>query len=350
VRLSGRRVLRPDGSLGPGTVVIDGARITAVEDAPAGSGPDVTLAPGLIDVQVNGAAARDAWSATADGLDELGAWLARRGTTGWCPTLTSRPLDAYATWLSSHDRPATGEIGLHLEGPFLSRPGAHTPAALRPEVDRAWLAGLPARVRIVTLAPELPGALEAITELTARGVVVALGHTDATYDDALRAAEAGARLVTHVFNAMTPLGHRQPGLPGAALTLDALTPAVIGDGVHVHPAILGLVLRTGTAVLVSDSVAWERGGLVTDGGAARLADGTLAGSMITLAGAVKIAVEQAGVALGTALTAATATPAALLGCADRGRLVAGARADVVELDGGLQPCRVWVGGNLLGPG
>lgn len=350
MRLSGRRVLRPDGSLRPGTVTIDGATIVAVDDAAAGSLPDVTLAPGLLDLQVNGAAAVDVWSATADQLDRLGAWLAARGTTGWCPTLTSRPLADYAVWLDEHAGRATGELGLHLEGPFLTRAGAHRPDSLLGTVDRPWVTGLPDRVRIVTLAPELPGALAAISELRDRGVAVALGHTEATYDTACRAAAAGARVVTHVFNAMAPLGSREPGLAGAALTRADLTPAVIGDGIHVHPAVLGLVLHSGPAVLVSDSVAWERPGLDTRTGAARLPDGTLAGSIITAVDAVRVAVQAAGVGLDVALTAATATPAAILGCGERGRLAPGMRADLIELDGDLRVRRVWAGGNLLDPG
>jgi N-acetylglucosamine-6-phosphate deacetylase len=350
VRLSARRVLRPDGSLRPGTITFDGATITAVEDLGGRSAPDVVLAPGLIDLQVNGAAALDVWASTAEDLDDLGRWLAAHGTTAWCPTLTSRPLDAYARWFAAHQHPATGELGVHLEGPFLTRSGAHRAADLLATVDGGWLAALPERVRIVTLAPELPGALDAVRELAARGVVVALGHTEAGYELASDAAAAGARLVTHVFNAMPPLGSRQPGLPGAALTLDALVPAVIGDGVHVHPATLRLVLQSGPAVLVSDAVAWDRPGLVIDGGAARLPDGTLAGSVITMVDAVRVAVRRSGIGLGAALVAASATPAAVLGFHERGRIALGARADLIELDPDLRLMRVWAGGSVIDPG
>jgi len=329
--------------LRPGTVVLEGDRVAAVLDGAGADPPDRTLAPGLVDLQVNGHGAHG-----ADDPVALGDALRAAGTTSWCPTLTSRPLPEIESWLAAHPDPAPGEIGVHLEGPFLAaaRAGAHPPGALRAP-DIGWLAALPPRVRIVTLAPELAGALEAIGRLRAAGVVVALGHSDATYDQALDAAAAGASLVTHVFNAMAPLHHRAPGLAGAALTDPRLVPAVIGDGVHVHPAVLALVLTGRRAVLVSDSVCpigVDGVGLDTTGGAARSADGALAGSVITLADAVRTAVG-AGVPLGVALTAATATPADVVGRADLGRLVAGARADVIALDPQLRVQAVWPTGH-----
>jgi len=337
-RLAARRVLRPDGSLRPGTVVLEAGRVAAVLDDAGADPPDRTLAPGLVDLQVNGLG--------ADGVEDpvaLGAALRAAGTTSWCPTLTSRPLSGVEAWLAAHPDPAPGEIGVHLEGPFLSpaRAGAHPTAALRAP-DPGWLAALPSRVRLVTLAPELPGALEAIGLLRAAGVVVALGHSDATYDEALAAAQAGASLVTHVFNAMAPLHHRAPGLAGAALSDPRLVPAVIGDGIHVHPAVLALVLTGRRAVLVSDSV--RDVDLDTTRGAARSPDGTLAGSVITLADAVRTAVA-AGVPPGVALTAASATPADVMGRADLGRLAEGARGDVIALDAHLRVQAVWPAGH-----
>ena len=338
IALAARRILRPDGSLDPGTVVIDGDRIEAVLDDAGAEPPDRTLAPGLVDLQVNGLGDLD----VAGDIEALGRVLADAGTTSWCPTLTSRPLPAYAAWLAAHPDPAPGEIGLHLEGPFLAptRAGAHDRDALRPP-DAAWLARLPARVRIVTLAPELPGGLGAVAQLASAGLVIALGHSDATYEEGVAAAALGASLVTHVFNAMAALHHRAPGLVGAALTDPRLVPAVIGDAIHVHPAVLALILGSGRAVLVSDSVCSTR--LAVDGGAARLADGTLAGTVITLAHAVRNAVV-AGVPLGTALTAATSTPADVVGRPDLGRLAPGARADVIAFDPRLRVVETWAAG------
>jgi N-acetylglucosamine-6-phosphate deacetylase len=339
VTLAARRVLRPDGTLGPGDVVLEGGHVAAVLDDPGPDPPDRTLSPGLIDLQVNGLGQ---WDVAAGDLAALGAALAAAGTTSWCPTLTSRPLPEYADWFAANPDAAPGELGVHLEGPFLSadRPGAHRVDALRPP-DPAFVADVPGRVRLVTLAPELPGALDAVAALSARGVTVALGHSDATYEQAVAAADAGARLVTHVFNAMAPLHHRAPGLAGAALADDRLVPCVIGDGVHVHPAVLSVILRARPAVLVSDSVATS--GVRVEDGAARLPDGTLAGSVITLADAVRIAVG-AGVPLNAALVAATRTPADAVGRFDIGRLRAGNRADVVVFDRDLRVTQVWVGG------
>jgi len=348
-RLTARRVLRPDGSLRPGVVVCDGPTIVSIADPEPGEAvPDITLAPGLVDLQVNGFGAFDVATGTADELAALGTLLARRGTTAWCPTLTSRPLGDYDAWLAAHPVAAPGEIGLHLEGPFLTVAGAHRPDALRPP-DLRWLASLPARVRLVTLAPEMEGAGDAIALLAAAGRLVSLGHSEADLDTAAAAADAGARMVTHTFNAMGPLHHRRPGLAGAALTDDRLTPAVIGDGVHTHPAVLKLVLSAGPAVLVSDSVATGTGGPDHTAGAARLADGTLAGSVITLAEAVRVAVHDAGVPLAVALTAATSTPADLIGY-DAGRLRPGGRADLVAFGPDLSLTGTWIGGRPLAPG
>lgn len=341
-RLEAARVLRPDGSLRPGAVVWAGDRIQAVEDIPPGAHPDRTLIPGLIDLQVNGYADVDVATGSADALDALDHRLATAGTTAWCPTLTSRPLDWYAGWFADHPRPVAGEIGVHLEGPFIARPGAHRPEVLRAP-DAGWIAELPSRVALVTLAPELPGAMAAIGQLSPHRVV-ALGHSEATFAQAQEAAGCGATLVTHVFNAMPGLHHREPGLVGAALARHGLTPAVIGDGVHVHAAILRLVLDSGPAVIVTDSVAWEnRPALVVERGAARLHDGTLAGSVITAAEALRTAVG-AGVGLADGLAALTATPARIMRRADLGIIAPGARADVVELDPALQVTRVWRGG------
>ena len=344
LRLDAARVLRPDGSLEPGTVVIDGQRIVAI-DALAGPAPDRTVAPGLIDIQVNGFADLDVAHGSAADLARLGDLLATQGTTSWCPTLTSRDLDWYAEWFATHPDLAPGEIGIHLEGPFINRPGAHRRSVLRPP-DLSWLRALPDRVRYVTLAPDLPGAFEAVELLVQRDMVVALGHSEAGFDDAVRGAAAGATLVTHVFNAMAALAHREPGLAGAALSDSRLTPGVIGDGVHVHPAVLALVLACGPAILVSDAVAWQREGLVVSEGAARLSDATLAGSVITVLDAVRTAVV-AGVDLAVALTAATMTPARVLGAEGLGALRAGAAADVVVLDRDLVLTDVWRNGERV---
>jgi N-acetylglucosamine-6-phosphate deacetylase len=202
-------------------------------------------------------------------------------------------------------------------------------------------------VKVVTLAPELDHAAEAIRALVAQGVLVSLGHSTATYDQALAGAEAGGRRVAPRFQGGGPRHHREPGLLGAALADDRLTPSLIADGVHVHPAALRLAGRAkgpGGWVLVTDAVAWRDGRLEAGGerrvaivdGAPRLADGTIAGSSLTMDAAVRRMVDEAGLPLHDVITAATATPARLLGRPDLGRLVAGARADLVVLTPDLE--------------
>jgi N-acetylglucosamine-6-phosphate deacetylase len=352
--LGATRVLLADGTLGPAVVELDGDRVGAVEAASSASLASRVVVPGFVDLQVNGHRQIDV--ATADGTqwDELDALLVRQGVTAWCPTLVSAPLDDYAAPLArlaaraasgAADAPAI--LGVHLEGPFLGgAPGAHHVEAIV-AVDHGWLAALPPLVRLVTLAPECPGALEAIAPLTARGVVVSLGHSVASYEQTEAAVDAGARLVTHVFNGMGGLHHRQPGLVGAALTDDRVVVSLIADGRHVAPPLLPLVFRAkaGRVALVTDAVAWAApaGGLHLADGLARLANGTIAGTALTMDAAIRTAVA-AGVDPATALASASRVPADVLGLADRGRLTPGARADLVVLTDDLHPAEVWIGG------
>jgi len=331
---------------------------------------DAVLVPGFVDLQVNGVADRDfATSDVAAWVDALRV-LARAGTTACLPTLVSAPLDDYDAMLdvarearaqaaSDRDTPVAQVLGVHLEGPFLGgAPGAHVREHVRP-IDLGWLEQLLDHhgdiVRMVTLAPEADPGHEAIRLLSSRGIVVALGHSTATYDDAVAAASAGARVVTHAFNGMAPLHHRAPGLVGAALTVRDLTPTVIADLVHIHPAVVDLVIRARPdAVLVSDAVAVGAGSVGpvdvrAAGNVARLADGTLAGSTITLADAVRNVVAI-GTPVATAVGMAGAHPAVVLGDAERGRLAPGARADVVALSADrLDVVSTWIGGRRVAP-
>jgi N-acetylglucosamine-6-phosphate deacetylase len=357
VKISAARVLTPYGLVTPGVVTIDGDRVVAIEPGTDGA-PDITLAPGFIDLQVNGIGRVDVASATSADWDELDRQLIAQGVTAWCPTLVTAPLDAYAEPLEaisaaarrSGARPAI--LGAHLEGPFLGgAPGAHRRELVRP-FDAAWLEDLPAAVTLITVAPELEGAPEVIAGLRARGITVALGHSAATYDEAEGAIAAGARLVTHCFNGMAPLHHRQPGLLGAALTDERVAVSLIADLVHVHPAALALAFRAkaaGRVVLVTDAVGWEAAdlrelGVEFDGAAPHLPDGTLAGSTLTMNAAVANVVRGAGVSLDAALRAASSTPAAVVGAADHGRIAAGGRADLVALDADFGVVGTWIGG------
>lgn len=343
-------VVLPDRVLDDAVVETDGSRIVAVRPA-SGPVPDRILCPGFVDLQVNGS--EDVDVATADGPDwsRLDSLLLAQGVTAWCPTLVTAPLAsleaALARIADAAARPAAAGrpliAGAHLEGPFLGgAPGAHRREHLRdPDLD--WLARLPSLVRVVTLAPERPRALEAVDLLARRGVLVSLGHSTATHDQARAAVDAGARLVTHLFNGMAPLHHRDPGLAGLALADDRLAVSLIADGVHLHPSVLKAAAAAkgrGRTVLVTDAVAWaapDRSSRIAVGGvppAPRLPDGTLAGSALTMDAAVRLCVA-AGLPVLDAVHAATTAPASLLGLGDRGRIEAGARADLVLLGPGL---------------
>jgi N-acetylglucosamine-6-phosphate deacetylase len=358
--IAAARVVTAEGVIAPGAVEIDGGRIVAVGPGPEGAA-DRTLAPGFVDLQVNGMGAVDVAAADGGGWDELDGRLVASGVTAWCPTLVTAPLDAYGAPLeriataASRGGAVPAILGAHLEGPFLGgAPGAHRRDHIR-GVDLDWLAALPDTVRLVTLAPEVDGAADATRALADRGVTVALGHSAASYDDAVAAADAGATLVTHLFNGMAAMHQREPGLPGAALTDDRLAVSLIADLVHVHPAALALAFRAKGAdrvVLVTDAVAVDAADLVElgvryDGVAPRLPDGTLAGSALTMDTAVRNVVQHAGVSLEDAVRAASTTPARVVNAADRGRIAPGCRADLVALDADLRVSATWIGGEQV---
>jgi N-acetylglucosamine-6-phosphate deacetylase len=275
-------------------------------------------------------------------------------------------LAALATWADGEGRdaetPGAVPLGLHLEGPMLSpvRRGAH-PADLLRGPDRALIDGWSAErgVLLATLAPELPGALDAIRALADRGVVVSIGHTDCSAADFAAAVAAGARYVTHLFNAMRPFGHRDPGPIGAALADDTVVVGLICDGIHVDPVAVRMAWRAlgadrlnlvtdAVAVLGSEPRASRLGSVdvTVDGGAVLTAEGVLAGSALALDQAVRNLIGFTGCSVPDAVGTVTATPARLLGRADRGRLVPGARGDVTVLDADLSVALTIVGGEV----
>ncbi|MHB1417111.1 MAG: N-acetylglucosamine-6-phosphate deacetylase [Chloroflexota bacterium] len=356
--------LLTDGREYPDCLVhIEGDRIAEVRPNAVPGGADVVLRegwliPGLVDLQVNGAGGVDLATAPEPtaALAQVARTLARHGTTSFCPTLISSPPAETLRMLPPYGpaRPEGGaeSLGVHLEGPFLSPSyrGVHEESALRlPEAAEleAWLqTGAP---RLVTLAPELPGALEAIRRLAAAGVTVGLGHSGADEATARQALAAGARLGTHLFNAMAPLNHRQPGLAGALLASTAYL-GLIADGVHVHPLMIELVVRLAgprRVALVSDALAAAGAGpgesrlgeqvVVSDGQAVWRPDGVLAGSATLLDGALRnLRTWLPHLAPAKAVQMATQTPAAALGrrvAARKGRVAPGYDADLAILDG-----------------
>ena len=350
-----------DGKLVRGGVeVVDGV-VTAVGlSGPSASAPGRIAVPGFVDLQVNGFAGVDLMQADRGGYARVGAALLETGTTAYQPTFVTAPEEALIAALRElpvgEDGPRI--VGAHLEGPFLSphRLGVHPPASRR-DPDRALLLRLldAAPVSQVTLAPELPGALDLVDLLIERGVAVSAGHSDGTSDEAHRAFDRGVRTVTHLFNAMRPLAPRDPGIALAALARSDVTVQLIADGHHLAAETMLVACRAarGRFALVTDATAAARMGdgeftlagrrVVSAAGVVRTPEGQLAGSTLTMLDAVRN-VHALGIRLDEALTAATAVPAAIVGRADLGRLAPGSRADVVVLDDNLEIARVLLDG------
>ncbi len=356
------KVVTPNGVLERAVVDVDDTTGLIVDVAPTrGSVPDRLLSAGFVDIQVNGIENIDVAHASGADWDRLDALLARQGTTTWCPTLVTAPLHSYGPRLAEianaqQRPPERAQIaGAHLEGPFLGgAPGAHRRELIIPP-DLDWIAALPDVVTLTTLGPEALRALDAVAAFRAKAIVTSLGHSKATLAQATAATDAGATLVTHLFNGMGGLHHREPGLIGAALTDGRLKVSLIADLVHVHAAAIRLAFAAkgpGAVVLVTDAVAWRRGevggtALRMVDGAPRLEDGTLAGSALTMDRAVANVVGHCGVALDDALRAASANPARLMGLSDRGTIEVGKRADLVALDSDLRCSGTWVGGTAV---
>jgi N-acetylglucosamine-6-phosphate deacetylase len=346
------------GRLVPGDVEIADGRVAGV-GLSSSNGRGIA-APGFVDVQVNGFGGVDFLETDGEGYRQAGEALLETGVTSFLPTLITAPETELLAALAEVPHASVGPriLGVHLEGPFLAarRLGTHR-AHGRRDPDLALLERLLAAgpVRMMTLAPELPGALELIDDLVARGVTVSCGHSDATAEQATAAFDRGARMVTHLFNAMRPFNHREPGIVGAALVRDDVFVEIILDGIHLAAATAALVWRAaaGRVALVTDAVAAASGNggayslgsveLLVQDGAVRAPEGMLAGSLLTMIDAVRN-LHALGVSLEDALSAASTVPARALGLPDVGRLDVGLPADVVVLDDGLEIESVFVGG------
>jgi N-acetylglucosamine-6-phosphate deacetylase len=377
------RILTPDEEISDGVIVVEGSRIAAIghrdemrlpPDAVDYVATGMTVVPGFVDVHIHGAGGHDVMEGDARALDRITSTVAKHGTTSIVATTvtapvedTCRSLQGIARYIRAHENAesdglAAEILGIHLEGPFISkaRRGVHPPDALaKPSVATLgkFIEAADGLVKIVTVAPELPGALELIAAAVAAKIVAAIGHTDADYDQARAAIHAGARHAVHMYNAMRPFEHRDPGVVGAILTDPEVTAEVIADLVHVAgPAIQVLIGTKGfdTVLLVSDGIAatgmpdgkYRLGNFevsVKDG-VARNSEGKLAGSTLTLDRALRNVVGL-GVPLQDAVRMATVLPARRLGLAGKKGIIAvGADADLVALTADLRVAGVMTRG------
>jgi len=320
---------------------------------------DGIIAPGLIDIHIHGAAGRDVMKGDSESLATIERFLAKHAVTSYLPTTITAPVDSTLVALESlanaieaaAKRQEGGELrarprGIHIEGPFLShtRRGVHPTENLLPPTlkmfERFWEAAR-GHIRVMTIAPELPGAPEVIADAARRGVCVSLGHSDADLKAARAGIAAGARHATHTFNAMRPLRHRDPGILGAVLTDSNLSADIIADGLHVDPAIVQLFLQAkgqDRAVFITDSTAatgmpdgiYKIGTLEMEvKRGVCLARGTLAGSTLTLDQAIRNVMQFVGCGLEQTLRPATLNPARVAGLAGKGILEVGVEADLV---------------------
>ena len=332
---------------------------------------DAVLAPGLVDMHIHGAAGHDVMENDSGALASIERLLTQHGVTSYVPTTVTAPVDALLAALdriasrieTDNDRAGARPVGIHLEGPFIShvRRGVHPPEnLLTPSLalfERFWQASR-GHIRVITIAPELDGALEVIAEAARRGVCVSLGHSDADLGTTRKALQAGARHATHTFNAMRPMGHRDPGIAGEVLSNSKLTADIIADGIHVDPAMVDVFMKCKGAdgtVLITDATAatgmpngrYRLGAFeieVKDGRC--LANGVLAGSVLTLDRAVRNVMSFGGWKLQDAVRAASLNPAQRIGLTSVGSLKAGSRADIVVLSPAGEVRTTIVGGHV----
>jgi N-acetylglucosamine-6-phosphate deacetylase len=361
----------------PGYVATAGGVITTVGQGAPPRTPDVALPdgmllPGFVDLQVNGYFGEEFLTSGADGWARVTTRLPQTGTTAFLPTFVTAPPGVLSAGLRAASAlipalPAGARVlGVHVEGPFISPAwkGAHNEAWITEPTASAVAELLDAGrgvLRLVTLAPERPGGMAAVAALTEAGVLVSVGHSDATARQVAEAADRGARMVTHLFNAQRPMHHREPGVVGQALTDERLTSGLIADMHHVSPQVCVLAFRAapGRICAVTDAAAcagmppgsYELGGEPIelppgDGEPPVRSDGTLAGSGLRMDAAVGNLVA-AGIGLVEAVCAATRVPADLIGRPDLGRIAPGAAADVVWLGDDMRTRATWIGGELV---
>jgi N-acetylglucosamine-6-phosphate deacetylase len=377
------RLFTPTKELAAPLLIVEDGLITEVSsrlrtELPSGTKlidfGDAILAPGFFDIHIHGGAGLDLMRAASSDLPRLGKFLTTHGVTGYFPTTVAAPLDATYAALErlanaiEAPAPTDGDsvqarpLGIHLEGPFLShkRRGVHPPEYLvTPTIEvfeKMWQAAR-GHVRMITIAPEIPGAMEVIAEAARRKVCVSIGHSDAEMPTAKEAVRAGANHATHTFNAMRPLDHRDPGIIGEVLSDDHITADLIADGIHVAPEVVEVFLRAKgreRAVLITDAISatgmpdgqYQLGPIqveVKDGKCT--SNGSLAGSVLTMDRAVRNITKFSNWSLNDAVRAATLNPAQAVGLsAQQGVLAPGANADFVVLNSSGEVLKTIVAG------
>ena len=368
-------IYTPDGIIEDGTVIVENGRIQAITHTPESVPENATiidarglyLLPGFIDLQINGGMGLD-FTADPSSIWRVAAELPRYGVTSFLPTIITAPLITSAQAIRDVQQPpaefsGAKPLGLHLEGPFLNpaKKGAHNPNYLQLPMETAVAHWSPENgVRLVTLAPELPNGLEVTRLLAERGVVVSAGHSTATFAQTMAGFAAGIRYGTHLFNAMPPLHHREPGLAGALLADERTTIGLIADGEHVHPSLIKMVwdvVGNGRLNLVTDAMAalgmppgrYQLGDyeVTVDETTARLPAGTLAGSILGMDTAVRNLMSYTGCSLAEVIPTVTSTPANLLGLSHKGCIAPNCDADLLLLDSNLQVHTTFVAGEIV---
>jgi N-acetylglucosamine-6-phosphate deacetylase len=392
--LAGADIVLPDRVLSRGSVIVEGARIAAIEprivDTPSGA-TRVDLAgclvvPGFIDVHVHGVAGHDVLDGD-DAVDQVALRLPNYGVTAFCPTSVACRPGALRTMLGAVDRlrraqrcPGARVLPAHLESNFINpeyrgaqpldclrRPGTRfvaPPSGTNAEFSASeildTIAEHRASVGIVTLAPEIEGGLDLVRDLVYAGHIVSIGHSGASYDDARSAIDAGVRHATHLFNRMSAMSHRSPGVAGAVLQSGQVVAELICDGFHVHPAMMQVAIRAkgpDGVMAITDGTAGSGlavGSRTTLGGrpivvtacSAELDDGTLAGSVWTMDAAFRTLVERVGLTVVEAARLCASSPARHLGLQQTGRLEVGAMADLAVLDGQFRVMQTYLAGQL----
>ena len=389
--IANAKIVAEHGVIDNGTVVLNDGKIesvlTASEAADAAKTAGIGNAaetidangawvlPGFIDVHVHGGFGADFMDAKTDSIDTICRFHGGNGTTSIVATTLTHSRERITDVLASVQAYMSGEmpyaqvVGVHLEGPFINvkYKGAQNPAYIVPP-RKAWVeewhAKFPGLIRQLSLAPEMEGALELIAWLRQNGINAAAAHTDSTYDQVIAAADAGLNQAVHTFNAMTGLHHRNPGTAGAVMTDDRICAEIIADGHHVHPACIKILTKTKTKdnlVLITDAMSaagledglYDLGGLdvVVKGGVATLKEGnSLAGSTLTMIGALRYVVENVGLSVPEASRLASVTPARQLGIFDRtGSIAPGKQADILLVSPDLEIQRIWAKGKEIEP-